>query len=202
MSFGNLNEPAKPADLITDVAFDSSGRFGAVSDNSGRVILFETCYKDKSTKGLMWCRHVHEFQSHWMTMDPLRNVEIPERINAIKWLPRKHKDRHLLTTNDTTIKLFKIRESREPSGPNNIPRLIEKQRCDYDNAHTTGIHTLSLNSDGMTFLSADSLRLNIWQFESKEPVAFNILELQPPEETPVETTGGGGLPTIPCHEKN
>jgi serine/threonine-protein phosphatase 2A regulatory subunit B len=39
-----------------------------------------------------------------------------------------------------------------------IPRKI------YQNAHTYHIHSLSVNSDGETFLSADDLRINLWNF--------------------------------------
>ena len=37
-----------------------------------------------------------------------------------------------------------------------IPRKI------YQNAHTYHIHSLSMNSDGETFISADDLRINLW----------------------------------------
>ena len=50
------------------------------------------------------------FQSHEAEFDYLKSLEIEEKINKIKWLRRKNVSHFLLSTNDKTVKLWKIRE--------------------------------------------------------------------------------------------
>jgi serine/threonine-protein phosphatase 2A regulatory subunit B len=50
------------------------------------------------------------FQSHEAEFDYLKSLEIEEKINKIKWLKRKNISHFLLSTNDKTVKLWKIRE--------------------------------------------------------------------------------------------
>ena len=50
------------------------------------------------------------FQSHEAEFDYLKSLEIEEKINKIKWLRRKNISHFLLSTNDKTVKLWKIRE--------------------------------------------------------------------------------------------
>ena len=199
------------------------------------------------------------FQSHEPEFDYLKSLEIEEKINKIKWLKRKNAAQFLLSTNDKTIKLWKISEKDkmldgltnimttgisgnhhlkmggdEPmdldtdlniSSPNssfinsnnnssklsNIStasisspatsssstpssytsssisskkqlnpairtpsylRIPQVKRMDlvveasprkiYANAHTYHVNSISVNSDGETFLSADDLRINLW----------------------------------------
>ncbi|KAK9384119.1 hypothetical protein V1515DRAFT_589448, partial [Lipomyces mesembrius] len=51
-----------------------------------------------------------EFQSHEPEFDYLKSLEIEEKINKIKWCPRTNAAHFLLSTNDKTIKLWKIYE--------------------------------------------------------------------------------------------
>ena len=91
----------------------------------------------------------------------------------------------LLSTNDKTIKLWKIREKskraesgnlRDDSGfirSVNIPVIKQMERMEVEaipkrifaNAHTYHINSISLNSDQETFMSADDLRINLWHNE-------------------------------------
>ena len=50
------------------------------------------------------------FQSHEPEFDYLKSLEIEERINKIRWLKRKNAAHFLLSTNDKTIKLWKVSE--------------------------------------------------------------------------------------------
>jgi serine/threonine-protein phosphatase 2A regulatory subunit B len=88
---------------------------------------------------------------------------------------------------DKTIKLWKIfeksikvvSESNFPEGANptapitkssiKLPKLIHHDtmiaaipRKIYQNAHAYHINSISVNSDGETYLSADDLRINLW----------------------------------------
>ena len=44
-----------------------------------------------------------------------------------------------------------------------MERIVEASpRKTYANAHTYHVNSISINSDGETFLSADDLRINLW----------------------------------------
>ena len=53
-------------------------------------------------------RFVTEFQSHEPEFDYLKSMEIEEKINALKWCKGSMGCKMLLSTNDKTIKLWKI----------------------------------------------------------------------------------------------
>ncbi len=48
----------------------------------------------------------------------------------------------------------------------------------YANAHTYHINSISVNSDQETFLSADDLRINLWNLGITEQ-SFNIVDIKP-----------------------
>jgi serine/threonine-protein phosphatase 2A regulatory subunit B len=58
--------------------------------------------------------------------------------------------------------------------------VAAKSRRSYANGHTYHINSLSLNSDGQTFLSADELRVNIWDL-NRSDTTLNAIDLKPPE---------------------
>ncbi len=63
-----------------------------------------------------------------------------------------------MTTNDKTIKLFKLWDRGAPGQPD----VSVKQRKLFAGAHTYNINSLAFNSDGETFISTDDLRINLW----------------------------------------
>lgn len=65
-------------------------------------------------------RFFTEFQSHEPEFDYLKSLEIEEKINQIKWLPRRNAAHFLLTTNDKTIKLWKV---------SNKPIYVDASEC-------------------------------------------------------------------------
>lgn len=133
------------------------------------------------------------FQSHEPEFDYLKSLEIEEKINKIRWLRRKNQAHFLLSTNDKTIKLWKVSErdkridgysSRGDVGglpalrvPTLQPMelLVEATpRRIFANAHTYHINSISVNSDQETYLSADDLRINLWHLEITDQ-SFSIL---------------------------
>lgn len=131
-----------------------------------------------------------EFQSHEAEFDYLKSLEIEEKINRIAWAkPMANSALFLLSTNDKTIKLWKIQEKaakivssmnvevgryggRMPVTSLRVPRcsvaetsVVATPRRVYANAHAYHINSISTNSDAHTFLSADDLRINLWSFE-------------------------------------
>jgi len=59
------------------------------------------------------------FQSHEPEFDYLKSLEIEEKINKIRWLPQQNAAYFLLSTNDKTVKLWKVSErDKRPEGYN------------------------------------------------------------------------------------
>ena len=175
------------ADIISTVEFNDDGELLATGDKGGRIVIFQREQSNKTTPTA--CRSDYNvystFQSHEAEFDYLKSLEIEEKINKIRWLRRKNMAHFLLSTNDKTIKLWKIREKskraesgnlRDDSGfirSVNIPVIKQMERMEVEaipkrifaNAHTYHINSISLNSDQETFMSADDLRINLWHNE-------------------------------------
>ncbi|KTF90588.1 hypothetical protein cypCar_00012201 [Cyprinus carpio] len=168
------------ADVISTVEFNQTGEFLATGDKGGRVVIFQREpqgeYNVYST-----------FQSHEPEFDYLKSLEIEEKINKIRWLPPHNPAHFLLTTNDKTVKLWKVSErDKRAEGYNlrdeegrlkdlstittlQVPvlrpmdLLVEASpRRVFANAHAYHINSISVNSDCETYLSADDLRINLW----------------------------------------
>ena len=70
------------------------------------MVLFE---RNETKKTCEYKFHT-EFQSHEPEFDYLKSLEIEEKINKIKWCRRQNASHYLLSTNDKTIKLWKVFE--------------------------------------------------------------------------------------------
>lgn len=133
----------------------------------------------------------------------MKSLEIEEKINKIRWLKRKNQSHFLLSTNDKTIKLWKVSErdkcvegynTKEENGRIREPAVITSLRVPsikpmdlmveatprrvFANAHTYHINSISVNSDQETYLSADDLRINLWNLEITNQ-SFNIVDIKP-----------------------
>jgi len=53
-----------------------------------------------------------------------------------------------------------------------VPRKV------YQNAHAYHINSISINSDGETYISADDLRINLWNLNISDQ-SFNIVDIKP-----------------------
>lgn len=51
-------------------------------------------------------------------------------------------------------------------------------RRTYANAHAYHINSISVNSDGETFISSDDLRINLWNLNIQNE-SFNIVDIKP-----------------------
>ncbi|XP_062087654.1 serine/threonine protein phosphatase 2A 55 kDa regulatory subunit B beta isoform isoform X2 [Humulus lupulus] len=245
-------EEVQEVDIISAIEFDKSGDFLATGDRGGRVVLFErTDTKDHgdSRRDLERMdypvtrhpefRYKTEFQSHEPEFDYLKSLEIEEKINKIRWCQTANSAVFLLSTNDKTIKFWKVQEKKVkkvsdynldpskvvgngsiassssssspkpylanggcpertnsylsndlsiPSG--GIPSLrlpvvtsqetslVARCRRVYAHAHDYHINSISNNSDGETFISADDLRINLWNLEISSQ-SFNIVDVKP-----------------------
>lgn len=194
-------EEISEVDLISTVTFDDTGEFLATGDKGGRVVLFD---RNNSKNGNSTFNFFTEFQSHEPEFDYLKSLEIEEKINKIQWLKRQNEARFLLSSNDKTIKLWKIYDQKVNAISdlntidNNgnyinqssvtslrVPKLTpESKNCTvvprrtYAHAHQYHINSVSINSDDETFLSSDDLRVNLWNMEINKE-SFNIVDIKP-----------------------
>lgn len=244
-------EEVQEVDIISAIEFDKSGDHLATGDRGGRVVLFErTDSKDHGSRSDLErmdysvnrhpeFRYKTEFQSHEPEFDYLKSLEIEEKINKIKWCQTANGAVFLLSTNDKTIKFWKVQEkkvkkisdmnidsskamgngsiasssnssSSKPhlanGGPSDksysylsndfsfppgglpslkLPSVVSHEtsllaRCRrvYAHAHDYHINSISNNSDGETFISADDLRINLWNLEISSQ-SFNIVDVKP-----------------------
>lgn len=121
---GTMEEEVNEADIISTVEFNEDGELLATGDKGGRIVIFQRDQPSKSqlqhqmhnmnTSPNNFLRNEYSvystFQSHEAEFDYLKSLEIEEKINKIKWLKRKNVSHFLLSTNDKTVKLWKIRE--------------------------------------------------------------------------------------------
>uniref|UniRef100_A0A5F4WMI0 Serine/threonine-protein phosphatase 2A 55 kDa regulatory subunit B n=1 Tax=Callithrix jacchus TaxID=9483 RepID=A0A5F4WMI0_CALJA len=220
-----------PADIISTVEFNHTGELLATGDKGGRVVIFQREPEMRKLRGvtqLVNSRPGMEarlpdtrtasknaphsqgeydvystFQSHEPEFDYLKSLEIEEKINKIKWLPQQNAAHSLLSTNDKTIKLWKITErDKRPEGYNlkdeegklkdlstvtslQVPVLkpmdlmveVSPRRI-FANGHTYHINSISVNSDCETYMSADDLRINLWHLAITDR-SFNIVDIKP-----------------------
>lgn len=117
-------EDIQEADLLSALDFDESGDYLATGDRGGRIVVFERGAADQAgstsdqpqmngnggsrAASSAQYRFLTEFQSHEPEFDYLKSLEIEEKINAIRWCRGTMGCKMLLSTNDKTIKLWKI----------------------------------------------------------------------------------------------
>eukprot|EP01098_Paradermamoeba_levis_P015361 TRINITY_DN7767_c0_g1_i1.p1 TRINITY_DN7767_c0_g1~~TRINITY_DN7767_c0_g1_i1.p1 ORF type:complete len:426 (-),score=127.55 TRINITY_DN7767_c0_g1_i1:148-1425(-) len=183
---GRTQEELTEADLVSAIEFDHTGNFVAFGNKGGKVTLFERKGPNSEYK------FYTDFQSHESEFDYLKSLEIEEKINKIKWWKSRSNPHFLLTTNDKTIKLWKVYEKKiknvwkpSTSEPLRVPQVVVSDlavqsvpRRIFANAHAYHINSISPNSDGETFLSSDDLRINLWNFGINKE-SFTIVDIKP-----------------------
>lgn len=206
-SFGDSrpSNTVDEADIVSAIEFDETGDNLAVGDRGGRIVVFQRENRKTSNsngkKNVPEYRFYTEFQSHEPEFDYLKSLEIEEKINKIKWL-KKHNNAHfLISTNDKTIKLWKIfdKKVKSVSGYNMEKEQTQLQSVDdlvipsldvsdtvvaatpkriFANAHAYHINSISINSDAETYISSDDLRINLWNLAISDQ-SFNIVDIKP-----------------------
>ncbi|RZC67592.1 hypothetical protein C5167_011281 [Papaver somniferum] len=93
-------------------------------DRGGQVVLFEktdgkdfTFRKELEKTDYSIARHPKsryktEFQSHELEFDYLKSLEIYEKINKVRWCQTSNGALFLLSTNDKTVKYWKVQEKK------------------------------------------------------------------------------------------
>jgi len=167
--FGEDPASVNQENVITTVEFDPTGKFLSIGYQCGQVVIFRNTEKETY-------KFYTQFESHHPEFDFLTSLEIEEKINKVKWAKTRYGGtRLLLTTNDKTIKMWKMieRPKRFKSGD-----VTVQQRKVYANAHAYNIHSISHCSDGQLFISADDLRINLWNLETSSE-GFTVIDCKP-----------------------
>eukprot|EP01126_Amoeba_proteus_P028789 TRINITY_DN2836_c0_g1_i7.p1 TRINITY_DN2836_c0_g1~~TRINITY_DN2836_c0_g1_i7.p1 ORF type:complete len:658 (-),score=120.10 TRINITY_DN2836_c0_g1_i7:221-1966(-) len=151
---------------ISSLSFDRSGKYLAVGYHGGQVVVL---YQQDELTYQLCC----EFKSHDSEFDCLTSTEIEEKINTIRWYPFNDRNPQVMTCNDKTIKLFRVVLSGDVSEP-----ALVRPRKIFQGGHAYNINSLSFNSDGETFISADDLRINLWNIEISNE-AFGVVDIKP-----------------------
>jgi serine/threonine-protein phosphatase 2A regulatory subunit B len=168
-----------------------------------------------------------EFQSHESSFDYLKSLEIGEGINEINWLQGTRNSLFLLSTNDKTVKLWKVFNksvytyddeveerhggaAKEQHGNGSVrvkfPKkvatnttIVANPRRIYANAHNYHINSISSNIDGETFLSSDDLRIHLWNLENSS-TCYNVVDIKPDAmEDLTEVITSATFSPVSCH---
>uniref|UniRef100_A0A915LM54 Serine/threonine-protein phosphatase 2A 55 kDa regulatory subunit B n=1 Tax=Meloidogyne javanica TaxID=6303 RepID=A0A915LM54_MELJA len=186
--------------IETDDAPTDDGELLATGDKGGRVVIFQRDQSGVYLNGVRTSEYnvYSTFQSHEPEFDYLKSLEIEEKINQIKWMKKKNAANFIISTNDKTVKLWKIsererkmadggynlryddgtRSCRLMSGsPLQLPMLVPMELI-VEASPRRHINSISINSDQETFISADDLRINLWNHEITNQ-SFNIVDIKP-----------------------
>ncbi|XP_038987582.1 serine/threonine protein phosphatase 2A 55 kDa regulatory subunit B beta isoform-like isoform X3 [Phoenix dactylifera] len=201
-------EEVQEVDIISAIEFDKSGDHLATGDRGGRVVLFERtdvrdhgCRRDLESLDYPISRHPEfryktEFQSH----EPEVQEKKVKRISKMNLDPSQAAANGSIASSSTASPRVCLPNggcsynymsndfSFPPGGfPSlRLPAVVASQetslvaRCRriYAHAHDYHINSISNNSDGETFISADDLRINLWNLEISNQ-SFNIVDVKP-----------------------
>lgn len=240
-AFGERGAHARPpiipneADVISSVQFSNTTDMVATGDRGGRIVILRRARPGRAGRragrlgdpNAPQFRFWTQFQSHEPEFDYLKSMEIEERINQIRWCRQSGGAQRIITTNDKTVKVWRVYEkdvkavanispsavprvasesSEGPSSPYSVrraradpgietgildrpslrvPRMVRRgtittasPRRVFSKSHVYHINSLSLNSDEETFLSADDLRINLWNLDAGGR-GFTLLDMKP-----------------------
>lgn len=85
----------------------------------------------------------------------------------------------------------------------NVVEAALNARCRrvFANAHTYHINSVSISSDGESFISSDDLRVNLWHMEHSNQ-SFNIVDMKPANmEDLTEVSGQPDTPLLVCSDQ-
>lgn len=193
----SLIENVMEEDIITSMNFSRDGRYLAIGDIAGRIVVFEHKSAQKNGKKLNELSYKTEFQSHFKEFDCLKSVDIDPKINLIEFLPTENENNFLLSSNDKTIKLWKLsdrvvrKSERFPKKTLwtkqalSLPKikvlesgLSPVNKVCYPMLHNYNINSISTCADGERFLSSDDLTINLW-FYGETARCFTIFDIAP-----------------------
>jgi hypothetical protein len=149
-------------DILSALAFDTTGKFLSIGDYGGRCIIFSEGLDEDKNKTF---DYYMEFQAHDKSIDYYSNQQIPDMVSNIVWLTQPTQ-KSLLTCNAREVKLWSIKEHQQyqvtsskrnyksknkliipKSKPNGEAIPESKLRHTFKSGLETNLHSLSLTSD-------------------------------------------------------
>ena len=94
--------------VISSMEFDESGDYIALGDTGGNVSIMKRNHGGDAGDA-EFAQHF-DFSAHEPEFDALKSVEIPERVNCVRWVPKHRPGSSVLTCNDKTVKLWRVSE--------------------------------------------------------------------------------------------
>ena len=143
-----------------------------------------------------------QFQSHESVFDYLRSKEVSCKVNHLKAIPASPGKLSLLSCNEKTIKAWKVggrkRYSRSAvtlyrkgqginlrkmtddidTSVHDSKSAFANLKQSYVSVHQYNIHSIDYPDYEDIFLSADDLRVNLWNIERCD-ASFNVVDIKP-----------------------
>lgn len=179
---GDVSPDLTEEDQLTAISFDSTGKYLAVGDNFGRVIVFNRGEDEKSGKPEY--RFITELRAQQDDFDVLRSEKIFPRVVDIKWLKSPGTSLNFLTASEKNINLCKLSHKKKrcfttKNTPHSTPdklvmpiSQVEENPSwtysimrQYPKLHGHTINSLSVNPNGISFLSSDDLSIFMWNID-------------------------------------
>lgn len=144
---------------ITALDYSTESSLLAVGDSQGALRLYST------HSGLA---ELTAFVSHTDALEPESQRCETKAICSVRHVYVLPQAVVLLATNERTVKLWKVE-----------PRIPARYSCrrSFSQAHQCSIHSLSMCSSQQQFLSADDLRINLWDLEHE--AAYCLADFTP-----------------------
>ncbi|KAF8409984.1 hypothetical protein HHK36_002504 [Tetracentron sinense] len=184
-------EDVQEVDIISAIEFDKSGEHLATGDRGGRVVLFErTDGKDHNLrKDLekmdypipkhLEFRYKTEFQSHEPEVQEKKVKKICDmNLDCSASVGNGRLSGPIGAAADFVFPPGGFPSLHLPVIVGHETNLVPTCRRVYAHAHDYHINSISNNSDGETFISADDLRINLWNLEISNQ-SFNIVDVKP-----------------------
>lgn len=179
---GDATSDLTEEDQLTSISFDTTGKYLAVGDNFGRVIVFNRRESEKT--GQPEYQFITEMRAQQDDFDVLRSEKIFPRIVDIKWLKSPGESLNFLTASEKNINLCKLSHKKKRYfTPKNTPQsspdklIMPVSQVDdaptwtysimrqYPKLHSHTINSLSVNPNGISFLSSDDLSIFMWNID-------------------------------------
>ena len=202
---GEQFEMGPPA--ISCVAFDSTGNYLAYADRAGRCYIF--CRNGEPFASLTpnpepspapnGYTLIDVVEAYQPQLDTLNSTEIEAKVNVLKFVNMGNGSVFFLTSNDKTIKMWKIWERKysQPEEYEPVEAILDdwkylkfpkvqpgqsaiwhKETKVFAADHEYHVNSISTSSGGETFLSSDDLTVQLWHLGHHEH-SLRILDRRP-----------------------
>ena len=144
---------------VTALDYSAEASMLAVGDSQGKVHLFTVQHV---------LSDLLSFPSHHDVVESESQHSENKAICSVRYLYSLPKAAVLLVTNEKTVKLWRVK-----------PHSYTKPSCrrSYLQGHRCCIHSLSVCSSKQHFLTADDLRINLWDLEHE--TAYTLADFAP-----------------------